>query len=112
MVASGATGSTSCPRCGLWTDAERKAAFVEATRAHYAGVYASELDLNDAQFQRYRSYKALFPDAHKKTLIAWVDGEDYDPWKDEEFLREVEALLGHPPTRSPSYFSRQMPEAA
>jgi hypothetical protein len=48
-----------------------------------------ELDLTPEEFKVFETMKVLNPHASKATVLSWMEGQRYDPAKDEEFLVEA-----------------------
>ena len=85
-VAAREADITPCPTCGnLNTDEYekfRRDAWVRDNKAPEIHL----LDLTDAEVVMFNRMRAENPNASKTTILSWVEGQRYDPSKNEEFL--------------------------
>ena len=78
-----------CDRCGLLTEDEYQRFKRDAWIKNQTPPTICELDLTPEEFKVCETLKALNPHASKATVLSWMEGQRYDPSKDEEFLREA-----------------------
>lgn len=83
------TDLVPCDACGTLTPDEydrfTRDAWIKNTKP--PGI--CELDLTNAELDIYKRMKQQNPHASKTTVLSWIEGQRYDPAKDEEFLKEA-----------------------
>lgn len=77
-----------CSGCRKSRDLKR-----DAFRRFHAAPTICELDLTPAEFAVYRQMRADHPAASKLTVLAWLEGQRFDPSKDPTFLAECTGAL-------------------
>jgi hypothetical protein len=92
------TDLVRCPKCGPDSDSDKHE--TESSKERYADfckrrwaeqqkpVGISQLDLTDDELNTFRHFKATHG-VSSLTALAWMEGQRYDPTKDEEFLVEA-----------------------
>lgn len=111
-VRAATTDLVRCGVCGNYNDDEyrrfRAAAWVKAQPP----VGICEIDLTPDEFKVYQGLRERHPDTSKTTILMWVEGQRYDPAKDEEWLKTVarpafkEWMKGRPKTNEPVTWKR------
>lgn len=82
-----------CPVCGGRADDVYAAFRAERHRPPQPEDIVAEVDLSDAEFVVFNQMKAEHPNAHKRTLFAWIEARRYDPSKDPAVRRKVDGIL-------------------
>lgn len=75
-----------CPYCGLLNDEEYGKFRKDAWAKHQSHPSICELDLTTEELVTFRAMRDSNPHASKTTVLTWIEGQRYDPSKDEEFL--------------------------
>lgn len=88
-----------CPRCGAdphprepesKESRERYDHFVRTRFIETSVAPAiSQLDLTPEEFKTYQRLRDEHPEASGTTVLSWIEGQRYDPSKDEEFMRDA-----------------------
>ncbi len=78
-----------CRDCGSMTDEEYDRFRRDAWAKAHKPPSICELDLTPAEFETYQKMRLEHPNASKFTVLSWIEGQRYDPSKDEEFLAEA-----------------------
>jgi hypothetical protein len=88
-----------CPVCGPEGDSEHRE--TQASKERYAhfretrwterqtGPTISQMDLTPEEFKVYRKYQYEYPNVANRTILSWIEGQRYQPSKDEEFLKDA-----------------------
>ena len=48
-----------------------------------------EIDLSDAEFSVYKTIRGQHPELDKREILSYIEGQRYEPAKDEEFLKDA-----------------------
>lgn len=75
-----------CPACGNFNDAEYERFRTAAWLKQHKAPEISELDLTEDELKVFKMMRHNNPQAPKTTVLMWMEGQRYDPSKDEEFL--------------------------
>lgn len=78
-----------CDKCGLMESDEYEAFKRDAWKANHRQPEICELDLTPDEFKVYEAARAQYPQVSKTTVLSWMEGQRYDPSKDQEFLAEA-----------------------
>lgn len=87
--ASRQTDLVKCDKCGLMEKEEYDAFRRDAWKASHALPQICELDLSPEEFKVYEIARQQYPQTSKTTVLSWMEGQRYDPAKDETFLAEA-----------------------
>ena len=75
-----------CDKCGLLSAEEYDRFRRDAWAAQQTPPSICELDLTTDEIQTFRRMRVDNPHASKTTILTWLEGQRYDPSKDDEFL--------------------------
>src|ERR1022692_2902163 len=75
-----------CGKCGNLNDDEYERFRLDAWVRDQKAPEICELDLTPVEFERFQKLRQEHPKTSKTTILSWVEGQRYDPSKDEEFL--------------------------
>jgi hypothetical protein len=75
-----------CDRCGLLSPEEYERFRRDAWVKNQIPPSICELDLTAVELALYQTMRVQNPHAAKATVLTWMEGQRYDPSKDEEFL--------------------------
>ena len=78
-----------CGACGNLNSDEYERFRRDAWAAAQKPPSICELDLTPEEFVVYQRSRTEHPQASKLTVLAWMEGQRYDPSKDEEFLNQA-----------------------
>lgn len=83
----------ACPSCAGWSDEVRLANLRADTARRGPKPEIAEADLSDAEFAEMQRLISIHTDAHRLTVLAWIEGRRYSPAKDPEFMELCEKRL-------------------
>ena len=75
-----------CDRCGNFNDDEYQRFRQDAWVRSHEPPTISQIDLTPEEFVVYNRMREQNPQASKTTVLMWMEGQRYDPSKDEGFL--------------------------
>jgi len=75
-----------CPYCGLLNDEEYDRFRKDAWTKAQTPPTLCELDLTPEELATFKVMRDANSKASKTTVLTWIEGQRYDPSKDEEFL--------------------------
>lgn len=75
-----------CSKCGTMSGEEYDRFRRDQWLASHPRTQFTELDLTNEELIVYKKMRADYPKTSKLTVLAWMEGQRYDPSKDEEFL--------------------------
>lgn len=82
-----------CPRCASWSQEQREAAMRAAVARLAPKPALSEADLTVEEFAAFRQLRIAHPQAHRLTVLAWIEGRRFNPASDPATVREVARML-------------------
>jgi hypothetical protein len=85
---NGETPSAPCQGCIMSADLKH-----DANRRYYNPTTLCELDLTVGELATLRMMRAAHPNTPKPVVLSWIEGQRYDPSKDEDFVAEVKREL-------------------
>ena len=83
------TDLVACDVCGLMNTEEYEKFRRDAWIRDHKPPTICELDLTPAELTVYKQMRMTHPKVSKTTVLSWMEGQRYDPSKDEEFLAEA-----------------------
>lgn len=78
-----------CPKCGQMEDEEYDRFRKDAWLAAHPRPTITELDMSLDELAVMKRMRADYPKVSKLTVLSWMEGQRYQPAKDEEFLAEA-----------------------
>src|SRR5271169_3308443 len=80
---------TPCGKCGNLTDDEYERFRRDAWVRDQKPQEICELDLTPEEFTVFGRLRQEHPKTSKTTILSWIEGQRFDPSKDEAFLVEA-----------------------